>query len=326
MVQDGHAAGRPAHRVHPLPQLVLPADPAARPAVQPLPAGPGGDRQAQRAALDAPDGRGGGRRRGRCRRSRATSSSSACRSGTTPRVPVLRDVDLHIRAGETISFVGPTGAGKSTIAKLVTRFYDPTEGSVRIDGHDLRDVTIESLRRQLGVVPQEPFLFAGHRARQHRVRAARRDRRRGDGSRAPRRARPSSSRTCPKASTRRSTSAACRCRRASASSSRWPARSSPGRASSCSTRRRRTSTSSRRRRSRPASTRCSRAGPRSSSPTGCRPRCAPTGSRSSTTAGSPSSARTRSSSPGAGATPTMYAAWIEHLGDPDEPGALDAHA
>jgi ATP-binding cassette subfamily B protein len=57
--------------------------------------------------------------------------------------------------------VGPTGAGKSTIAKLVTRFYDPTEGVVAIDGHDLRDVTIDSLRTQLGVVPQEPFLFAG---------------------------------------------------------------------------------------------------------------------------------------------------------------------
>jgi ATP-binding cassette subfamily B protein len=78
-----------------------------------------------------------------------------------PAKPVLRDVDLDIAAGETISFVGPTGAGKSTIAKLVTRFYDPTEGLVAIDGHDLRDVTIESLRTQLGVVPQEPFLFAG---------------------------------------------------------------------------------------------------------------------------------------------------------------------
>ncbi|HEY2332058.1 MAG TPA: ATP-binding cassette domain-containing protein, partial [Acidimicrobiales bacterium] len=62
---------------------------------------------------------------------------------------------------ETICFVGPTGAGKSTVAKLITRFYDPTKGRVLIDGHDLRDVTLESLRRQLGVVPQEPFLFAG---------------------------------------------------------------------------------------------------------------------------------------------------------------------
>src|SRR5439155_19519443 len=78
-----------------------------------------------------------------------------------PTTPVLRDVDLHIAEGETLALVGPTGAGKSTIAKLVTRFYDPTGGSVAIDGHDLRDVTIDSLRRQLGVVPQEPFLFAG---------------------------------------------------------------------------------------------------------------------------------------------------------------------
>ena len=82
--------------------------------------------------------------------------------GYDPAVPVLRDVDLHIAAGETMSFVGATGAGKSTIAKLVTRFYDPTSGSVTIDGHDLRDVTIKSLRTQLGVVPQEPFLFAGN--------------------------------------------------------------------------------------------------------------------------------------------------------------------
>lgn len=81
--------------------------------------------------------------------------------GYDPKVPVLRDVNLHIAAGETMSFVGATGAGKSTIAKLVTRFYDPVEGSVTIDGHDLKDVSIHSLRRQLGVVPQEPFLFAG---------------------------------------------------------------------------------------------------------------------------------------------------------------------
>jgi ATP-binding cassette subfamily B protein len=75
--------------------------------------------------------------------------------------PVLDDVTLHIRPGETFALVGPTGAGKSTIAKLVSRFYDPQEGIVRIDGHDLRDVTFTSLRRQLGVVPQEPFLFHG---------------------------------------------------------------------------------------------------------------------------------------------------------------------
>jgi ATP-binding cassette subfamily B protein len=75
--------------------------------------------------------------------------------------PVLSDVNLTIAKGETFSLVGATGAGKSTIAKLVSRFYDPTSGRVLIDDYDLRDVTIESLRRQLGVVPQEPFLFAG---------------------------------------------------------------------------------------------------------------------------------------------------------------------
>jgi ATP-binding cassette subfamily B protein len=75
--------------------------------------------------------------------------------------PVLFDVDLSIGAGETFAFVGATGAGKSTIAKLVTRFYDPDDGRVLLDGHDIRSVTLESLRGQLGVVPQEPFLFAG---------------------------------------------------------------------------------------------------------------------------------------------------------------------
>ena len=81
--------------------------------------------------------------------------------GYRPDRPVLSHVDLHLRPGETVACVGPTGAGKSTLAKLVTRLYDPTGGSIRIDGHDLREVTLASLRRQIGVVPQEPFLFAG---------------------------------------------------------------------------------------------------------------------------------------------------------------------
>ncbi len=81
--------------------------------------------------------------------------------GYLPDVPVLSHVDLRIAPGETVACVGPTGAGKSTMAKLVTRFYDPTAGRVRIDGYDLRDVTLDSLRRQIGVVPQEPFLFVG---------------------------------------------------------------------------------------------------------------------------------------------------------------------
>jgi ATP-binding cassette, subfamily B, bacterial len=82
--------------------------------------------------------------------------------GYGPDAPtVLHDINLLLRSGETVALVGHTGSGKSTIAKLVTRFYDPTGGRVRLDGHDLREVTITSLRRQLGVVPQEPFLFAG---------------------------------------------------------------------------------------------------------------------------------------------------------------------
>ncbi|MXY02001.1 MAG: ABC transporter ATP-binding protein [Acidimicrobiales bacterium] len=74
---------------------------------------------------------------------------------------VLSDVSLEIRPGETFALVGPTGAGKSTIAKLIIRFYDPTDGRITIDGWDLRDLTLSSLRNQLGVVPQEPFLFHG---------------------------------------------------------------------------------------------------------------------------------------------------------------------
>src|SRR5919202_4812894 len=73
----------------------------------------------------------------------------------------LRDVDLVVPPGQTVALVGATGAGKSTLAKLVARFYDPTRGRVRVDGHDLRDVRAESLRAQLGVVPQEGFLFSG---------------------------------------------------------------------------------------------------------------------------------------------------------------------
>ena len=73
---------------------------------------------------------------------------------------VLHDVDLHIRPGETVAVVGPSGGGKSTLCQLIPRFYDVTEGAIRIDGNDVRDVTQESLRQNVGVVQQEVFLFA----------------------------------------------------------------------------------------------------------------------------------------------------------------------
>jgi ATP-binding cassette, subfamily B, bacterial len=74
---------------------------------------------------------------------------------------VLHGLDLDVPPGTTVALVGHTGAGKSTIAKLLARFYDPTAGRITIDGRDLRDVAQASLRRQLGIVPQEGFLFAG---------------------------------------------------------------------------------------------------------------------------------------------------------------------
>jgi len=73
----------------------------------------------------------------------------------------LREVDLHVPPGQTLALVGATGAGKSTFAKLVARFYDPQRGRVLVDGHDLRAVRQLALRRQLGIVPQEGFLFSG---------------------------------------------------------------------------------------------------------------------------------------------------------------------
>ncbi|MBQ5583158.1 MAG: ATP-binding cassette domain-containing protein, partial [Ruminiclostridium sp.] len=73
---------------------------------------------------------------------------------------VLREVDLHIRAGEKFAFVGPSGGGKTTICQLIPRFYDVTQGSIRVDGQDVRDVTQSSLRRQIGIVQQDVFLFA----------------------------------------------------------------------------------------------------------------------------------------------------------------------
>jgi len=75
-------------------------------------------------------------------------------------VPVLRHVDLHARPGETIALVGPTGAGKTTVVNLLTRFYDIDSGAIRIDGTDIRQLPVDSLRRRLGIVLQDTFLFS----------------------------------------------------------------------------------------------------------------------------------------------------------------------
>ena len=74
---------------------------------------------------------------------------------------VLSDIDLTARPGETIALVGQTGAGKTTLVKLLARFHDPVAGRILVDGHDLREIQQDSLRRQMGIVPQEPFLFNG---------------------------------------------------------------------------------------------------------------------------------------------------------------------
>jgi len=92
---------------------------------------------------------------------RAVAEPGAAPEPEAEQVLALDHVTLSIPPGQTVALVGATGAGKSTMAKLVARFYDPTEGRVLVDGHDLRDVASSSLRSQMGIVPQEAFLFSG---------------------------------------------------------------------------------------------------------------------------------------------------------------------
>ena len=75
--------------------------------------------------------------------------------------PVIRNVNLTVEPGEMVAFVGATGAGKTTLVGLLSRFFDVTEGQIIVDGYDVRDVTRESLAKQTGMVLQEPFLFSG---------------------------------------------------------------------------------------------------------------------------------------------------------------------
>jgi ATP-binding cassette subfamily B protein len=93
---------------------------------------------------------------------RAREGEGAAYAPDTERAtPALDHVSLQIPPGQTVALVGATGAGKSTMAKLVARFYDPSSGRVLVDGHDLRDIAARSLRSQMGIVPQEAFLFSG---------------------------------------------------------------------------------------------------------------------------------------------------------------------
>jgi ABC-type multidrug transport system fused ATPase/permease subunit len=78
-----------------------------------------------------------------------------------PSTNVLKDIDLEINENQRVALVGPTGAGKTSLANLAARFYDPQEGSITVDGYDLRKVTLKSLRSQMGIVLQDPFLFTG---------------------------------------------------------------------------------------------------------------------------------------------------------------------
>jgi ATP-binding cassette subfamily B protein len=89
----------------------------------------------------------------------ASLEASGVMSGTDPDTDVLRGVSLSIKSGETIAIVGTSGAGKTTLAGLVARLYDVTSGAVRIDGHDVRDLTLNSLRASIGVVSQDPHMF-----------------------------------------------------------------------------------------------------------------------------------------------------------------------
>ncbi len=81
--------------------------------------------------------------------------------GYEPGKPVLREIDLDITPGQTVAFVGPSGAGKTTLCSLLPRFYDVEAGRITVDGHDVRDLTLSSLRRQIGIVQQDVFLFGG---------------------------------------------------------------------------------------------------------------------------------------------------------------------
>ena len=221
----GRRDGRRAGRIHRRAEQLLRPDPAAVAALHDLPGGHGGAGQDLRAA-----------RRGARPRRRADASS--CRQlrgeidfddvifsyGSEDTGDALCHIDLHVPPGQTVALVGATGAGKSTLAKLVARFYDPTSGRILVDGHDLRDVggvlaALADGHRAPGGVPVQR-----HDRREHRVRPRRRDAARRSRRRRGRSAPTTSSSRWSTATRPRSASAAPSSPPASASSSRSPAR------------------------------------------------------------------------------------------------------
>ena len=164
---------------------------------------------------------------------------------------MLRGLDLTIEPGETLALVGATGSGKTTLATLLARLYDVTGGRVTLDGHDVRDLTLRSLRGAGRLRVRGTDAVLGERAREPADRPSRRDRSRHRG-RARGRAGRVRATTCRGVSTRGSASRACRSRAVSGSGSRSPGRSSAGPACSCSTIRSPRSTCTPRRASRQA--------------------------------------------------------------------------
>ena len=181
----GRADVRRADRVHPLPDDVLLADPAAVAGLRLLAADPGlGQPHLRAHAAGDADARAGATRsplgdvRGdlalvdvHFRYPSADVATTEVRGPADSALPedvvrrrppeAMRGLDLHVGAHETVALVGETGAGKSTVLKLLARFYDPDSGSVTIDGHDLRTLGLDDFRSRLGYVPQESFLFTG---------------------------------------------------------------------------------------------------------------------------------------------------------------------
>ena len=114
-------------------------------------------------------------RSGTARKSTARSTSTMSAFAYEGELDVLHDVSLHVDPGETIAVVGPSGGGKSTLCQLIPRFYDVTDGAICVDGQDVRAVTQQSLRRAIGVVQQDVFLFADSILREHPLRPPGRD-------------------------------------------------------------------------------------------------------------------------------------------------------